>query len=355
MKSGQGSYRVAIVGASSLLGKELAAVLEERNFPLSRLVRVAGDEEEPELPILDLQGTTESALAEEDLSASDLDFAFLAARPRKLPPFLRDLMADGKPGRAPACTVIDLAEGLSTPPAKAVLSIPFLDPSTAAKDRVHAATRIVSAHPATIVISTLLLRLAARFPAEHAVAQVFSPVSEMGSRAIEELQKQTVNLLSFQKIPRAVFGAQQAFNVLPRLGRGGRGPLAGLEAQVRWQLAEYLGKRVPSPALHIVQAPVFYALAVSLYVETHKPVAAGDLAAALTGERLRISRASEEAPTQVEAAGSSDILVDAVSPDPEHPRGVWTWATVDNIRLAAVNAVEIAECLGGRAAGSGGG
>lgn len=354
MKSGQGSYRIAIVGASSLLGKQLSAVLEERNFPVSRLVRVAADEDEPDLPILDLQGSAESALADQDVSASDLDFAFLAARPRELPLFLRGLTAGGKPGRAPGCVVIDLAEGLSAPPAEAVLSIPFLDPQTAAKARARAASRIVSAHPATIVISTLLLRLAARSPVERAVAQVFSPVSEMGSRAIEELQKQTVNLLSFQEIPRAVFGAQLAFNVLPRLGRGRSGFLAGLEAQVRWQLAEYLGKRVPSPALHIVQAPVFYALAVSLYVETAQPVPAKDVSAALTGKGVRISRASEEAPTQVEAAGSSDILVDAVSPDPGHSRGVWIWATVDNIRLAAVNAVEIAEGLCGRAVSSGG-
>jgi aspartate-semialdehyde dehydrogenase len=278
MKPGKGSYRIAIVGASSLFGKELATVLKERHFPVSRLIRFPGDEDELELPILDLQDNAEGALGDEGVTASDLDFAFLAARPRELPSFLRGLLAGGKPGRAPRCVVIDLAEGLSASPAKAVLSIAFLDPQTAAKGRARAATRIVSAHPATIVISTLLLRLGARIPLNRAVVQVFSPASQLGSRAIEELQKQTVNLLSFQDIPRVVFGTQLAFNVVPRLGRDCRSSLAELEGQVRWQLAQYLGKRVPLPALHIVQTPVFYALAISLYVETSRPAPAKEVA-----------------------------------------------------------------------------
>ncbi|MBI1941397.1 MAG: hypothetical protein HYS33_07825 [Acidobacteria bacterium] len=348
MKSGQGSCRVAIVGASSLLGKELIAVLEARHFPVSRLVRIAGDEDEPELPIIDFHDNIESALADEDVSAGDFDFVFIASRPGELPSFLRDARANEKSG----CVMIDLAErpGAAAPP----LRIPFLDEKTAHNGRSGAVREIVSAHPATIVLSALLLRLAARFPIESAVAQVFSPASEMGSRAIEELQKQTVNLLSFQKIPRAVFGSQQAFNVLPRLGRGGRSSLADFEAQVRRQVAEYLGQRSPLPALRIVQTPVFCALACSLYVVTEKPVTPKQVAAALAGGRIRVSRATEEAPTQVDAAGSSDILVDAVSTDPAHPKGVWIWAAVDNIRLAAVNAVEIAESLSAHSVGSAG-
>jgi aspartate-semialdehyde dehydrogenase len=350
MKSGQGSYRIAIVGASSLLGKEIAVVLEERRFPVSRLVRVAGNEDEPELPILDLKGGVESALGEEDLSGGELDFVFVAARPRELPRFLRGLATDGKSG----CVVIHLVVGPESAKAKvAPPSIPFLD-GKPARGGGAVAAQIVSAHPATIVLSTLLLRLAARFPIRSAVAQVFSPASEMGSRAIEELQKQTVNLLSFQKIPRAVFGGQLAFNVLPRLGRGGHGGLANLEAQVRRQLSEYLKERAPVPALHAIQTPVFYALGCSLYVEFAQTVGPADAAAALAGARVRLSKLSEDAPSQVDAAGSSDILVDAVLPDPAHPNGVWIWAAVDNIRLAAVNAVEIAESLCAGTAGSAG-
>jgi aspartate-semialdehyde dehydrogenase len=189
----------------------------------------------------------------------------------------------------------------------------------------------------------------------HAVAQVFAPVSEIGTKGIDELQKQTVNMLSFQKIPEAVFGGQLAFNVLPRLARSRRGStqayrdeLTDLEGRIRNQLQIYLGSRVPMPALRIVQTPVFYSLAVSLYVETTDHRTPDLVAQSLAGERVRVSKFSEQPPSQVRVTGSGEILIDAITAEPAHANGVWIWATADNMRLAAVNAVEIAE----RAAGS---
>jgi aspartate-semialdehyde dehydrogenase len=351
MKPGKEGYRVAVVGASSLLGKELIAVLEERRFPVSRLVTFEADEEEPDLPIVDLRENYQAAVQDQDVAEAELDFAFLAARPRfagGLPAFLRaprSTATDGTQPPAPHCVVIDLTggEGPGEPPGK-VLCVPFLDRRFPAGDKVESQF-YVSAHPAVIVISSLLLHLAARFPLKSAVAQLFSPASEIGPRGIEELQRQTVNLLSFQKIPRKVFGAQLAFNLLPRSGHGERGSLTDLENRLRLELRQYLGQRVPLPALRVVQVPVFYSWALSLYVEAAAPVGAEKAGAALQGERLRLRRFSQDAPSQIEVTGSSNILVDDVTPDAEHPAGIWVWAVADNLRLAAVNAVEIAESL----------
>lgn len=102
---------------------------------------------------------------------------------------------------------------------------------------------------------------------------------------------------------------------------------------------------VPAPALQVCQVAVFYSLAFSLYAETEQAVSPEALGAALEGEHVQLRRRSEAAPSPVEAAGSGDILVDNVTTDPEHPTGCWIWAAVDNIRLAAENAVEIAETL----------
>jgi len=379
MKTLKEGYRVAVVGASSLLGKELLTVLEEQAFPISRLVTFEADEEEPDLPIVDLRGESHAAIEEREVSESELDFAFLAARPHPLPAFLtsaesfravRQPMDNG--GRT-RCRVIDLtgeelgkgpdegltaslAEGAAVSPWQ-VVSVPFLDrlyparfaaePSGAGRPgpEAGAPSFIVSAHPAVIMISSLLLRVAARFRLERAVAQVFVSASEIGPRAIEELQKQTVGLLSFQKIPQKVFGAQLAFNLLARLGKSGEPALSQLESRLREQLRRYLGGRVPLPALRLVQVPVFYSMALSLYLETAQPVTAEQIAAALPSERLRVRRPSQDPPTQVEAVGSDDILVDAVAGDAAHPNGIWLWAVADNLRLAAMNAVEIAKSL----------
>ena len=352
MKPGKEGYRVAVVGASSLLGKELVSVLEQGKFPVSRLLTFEADDGEPELPIIDLREAAAAVVEDHQISEEELDFAFLSTRLRQLPAFLNSWQQQGSAAR---CLVIDVvgealsASGVLPPepaPAKDLVGIPFLDRRFPVAGVHSAAGRIhVSPHPAVIVISTVLLRLAARFPLKTAVAEVFSSASESGSRGVEELQKQTVNILSFQKVPHQIFGAQLAFNMLSRLGRSGKGEMAALEARLRRQLHLYLGERVPLPALRLLQVPVFYSVGVSLYVETAEPVTTEAATAALAGERIKVRRSTLDAPTPVEVTGSSDILVDSISVDAEHPNGLWLWAVADNLHLAATNAVELAASL----------
>ena len=353
MKTSQQAYRIAVVGASSLLGKELLNVLEEHHFPFSRLVTFADEEGELELPILDLREGPKTSALGENVAASELDFAFIAGRAGQIPSFLDPAQISDEVG--PACFVIDLSAAVPgeevaeapIPLLRKVVSVPFLDRCfPVGRTEEGGTSRVyVSARPATIVISSLLLRLAARFPLKSAVAHVFASVSEIGSHGIEELQKQTVNLLSFQKIPRKVFGAQLAFNLLSRPGGTGGSELLALENRLRKQLREYLQGRVPLPALRLFQVPVFHSLAVSLFVETVQRAAPERVGEALHGGRVELRRRSQDSPTPVEAAGSDKILVDSVRADPDHPTGLWIWAVADNLRLAAVNAVEVAESL----------
>ena len=346
------AFRVGIAGTSSLLGQELLRVLKEREFPLSRLLAFESDEEEPDLPVVDLSEHLETTAAGQDVSAADLDFIFLAARAKQMPPALgltlEAVRGAGVSGQAPHCVVIDLVEALGESSGKApvgVVSVPSLEQRARDTEALPPSRVFISLHPAAVVLSSLLLRLGTRFPLRSAVALVFSPASEMGPQGIDELQKQTVNLLSLQKAPHSVFGAQLAFNLLAQLGGKHAAELADVENHLRRQLKQYLANRVPLPALRVYQVPVFYSLAISLYVETERPQAPEALAAALAGGHIRVRRHNEPSPSQVEAAGTSNILVDTVARDPDHPTGIWIWAVVDNIRLAAVNAVEIAESL----------
>ncbi len=375
MKLSTPGYRVAVVGAASLLGKELLAVLEERKFPVSRLVTLGAGDVEPDLPILDLGAGLENLnpdpaqvgldRAEQRAAEEDVDFAFLVGRPTQAPSFLS---ATSGPGEPAAPVIIDLggsrADRAGVAAQDAVLRAPFLErelssipirrvPGTAdsAAGPEHV-QRYISAHPAAIVLGSLLVRLGARFPVRSAVAQILCPASESGPRGIEELQKQTLNLLSFQKVPQVVFGAQLAFNVLPRLGRARRGrsepyrdDLTDLEGRIRTQLRALFLGRIPLPALRVIQVPVFYSLTVSLYVETEQPVDPQLVAEALAGGRVQVRRFRDPAPSQIDVTGTSDILTDAITADAGHPAGIWLWAAADDLRLAAVNAVEIAESV----------
>jgi hypothetical protein len=191
MKLAPQGYRVAVVGASSLLGKEVLTVLEERGFPVSRLIKFESDEEEPDAPIVDLNKDFESAMRNEEVREQDVDFTFLVTRPQgggTLPAFLRTVLSSaGAPAAVAAATAVAGNTGGPSVPAEAtravvidltdaracaqgagsagVLSVPFLDRRT---HRGHASHRavpgtrfVVSPHPAAILISSLVLRLAA--------------------------------------------------------------------------------------------------------------------------------------------------------------------------------------------------
>jgi aspartate-semialdehyde dehydrogenase len=188
-----------------------------------------------------------------------------------------------------------------------------------------------------------LTGLANQFPIKDCVAHIFFPASELGPRGIEELQKQTLGLLSFQKVSQRIFGAQLAFNLLPRLSGKHSAEMAGVELAIRRELREFLPAPIPSPALRSCHAAVFYSLAFSIFVELGEKPARDALATALLGNGITVRQPSEAAPNPVDVAGSGEIILDAVTNDPDRPGGFWIWAAVDNIRLAAENAVDIAQ------------
>lgn len=331
--------RVAIVGASSLLGKELIAVLQERQFPAARLVELdSGADSELKLPILDLDGGEPEPDFHPEIQPGEIDLAFLAERPHPLPAFL----GVGTAGATRQPLIIDLGGSSIELGALAPRIAGFEQGSNPARAELETNTA-AAAHPASIVLCQLLLRLASRIELSAAVANVFTPVSQLGPRAIEELQRQTVNLLSFQKAPRAIFGAQLAFNVLPHLAGSGSAALDALQARLSAETGPYLAGRAPAPAIRILQAPVFYSMAISLYVETKVPINPARAAELLTGNGVLVQRASDPVPSQVEVNGSDDILIDSVTADKSRPQGIWMWAVADDLRLAARNGVAIAE------------
>lgn len=95
MKPGKEGYRVAVVGASSLLGKELLSILEQGKFPVSRLLTFDADDAEPELPIIDLSDASAAVVEENQINDGELDIAFLATRLRELPAFLNTWRQQG--------------------------------------------------------------------------------------------------------------------------------------------------------------------------------------------------------------------------------------------------------------------
>jgi aspartate-semialdehyde dehydrogenase len=190
----------------------------------------------------------------------------------------------------------------------------------------------------------LLRRLNGNFPISRAIIHIFEPASEFGTAGIEELQQQTVNLLSFQPVPKKVFDAQLAYALLAQLGSEAPVPLAGVEERIERHLASLLERMetVPMPSLRLIQAPVFHGCTFSFWIEFEDAPAASDIEEALSHDYFDVHGGDREPPNNVGVAGQSGIAVGAITPDRNNGNAIWLWAAVDNLRLAADSAAMIA-------------
>jgi len=323
---------VAIVGASSLRGKELKQLLEERSFPAEE-VRLLDDE---------AAGTLTEAAGEATFIRPLEQDAFEGARFT----FFAGESSQGERNWAAAqrarSTVIDLSGALAEIP-MAVPWIPSLDgvlpPPQAAVGKLF-----FSPGAAATIASTVAAAFAS-LPVPRLAIVFFQPVSERGQAGIDELETQTVKLLSFESISQEVYDAQVAFNLLARYGDASREPLGDVRAALARSVARYLAGRAPVPAIQLIQAPVFYASAFTAYAEFSGSPKPEELKEALTCAGVRVPGEGEPPLSNVSVAGGNHIAVSRIEPDANVPQAYWLWGAADNVRLPAVNAVSIAEKL----------
>jgi len=243
--------------------------------------------------------------------------------------------------RADAPGTIDLTHAAEDH-LRSFIRAPFVEPAgfRAPEDAVHSI-----AHPAAIAIAMILPRLHARFPVRRSVIHIFEPASERGTSGVEELQQQTVGLLSFKSMPKKIFDAQLSFNMLAQYGEDAPVTLESAELRIERHLATLLsrgaGPIAPMPSLRLLQAPVFHGYSLSLWVEFEENPGVDAVESALTDDRIDVRRSDLEPPTAVGVAGQDGVAVGAVAMDRNDPQACWCWLAADNLRLAAENAVAV--------------
>jgi len=248
-------------------------------------------------------------------------------------------------GDPPDAAVIDLTYTAEERP-DARLRAPMLERGGSLDDAGEAAVHVI-AHPAAIAIALFLRRLHRNDPIRRAVIQILAPASEHGATGVEELQQQTVSLLSFKNLPKDVFDAQLSFNLLARYGEKAPAPLEESELRVERHLASLLamegeGEGAPMPSIRMIQAPVFHGYSFSAWVEFEEAPGIEAIESSLTTEGIEVRGGEFEPPTNVGQAGQSGIAVGAISPDRNHAEAYWFWFVADNLRLHAENAVMVA-------------
>jgi aspartate-semialdehyde dehydrogenase len=328
-------YRAAIVGAGSLKGKEVAEVLNERNFPAVD-IRLLDDDEA--LGQLEAMGDEISFIQRVRAEQFEhVDFTFFASDQEST-------RRSWKDARDAGSTIVDLSGVLEDQAGANVRSLwverergqvalPELQPGPC-----------VTAHPAAVTLALLLLRASKAGAIRRVVATIYQPASEHGQRGMDELHQQTVNLLSFQPLPKDVFDAQVAFNMVARYGHKSQPALDSLEATILRHYRKIAGDEAPDPSVLLLQAPIFHGHAMAVFLEMDHALEVEEWSRVLAGDHVVIPGGEEDAPSNVSSAGQADIQL-SIKMDPTQPNGVWLWAAADNLRVSAVTAVECAESM----------
>src|SRR5580698_2930316 len=325
-------YRVAIVGAGSLKGKELAEVLSDRNFPSLDVKLLDDDESLGKLESVGDEVTFIQKVRAEEFH--NIDFTFFAADPESA-------RKTWKIARGAGSDIVDLSYALED---EAVVRSPWIERQLAQPLVPELQPGpVVTADPASVVLALLLLRVQKAGKVVRASATVYEPASEHDQKGMDELHQQTVNLLSFQPLPKSVFDAQVAFNMLARYGEKSAPALAAVESRIRKHYRR-IAEASPDLSLLLLQAPIFHGHAFAVHVEIDQPVDVQRISQALAGEHINLIHGADEAPSNVNVAGQSDIQV-MVLPDSDQSRSFWLWVASDNLRVAASTAVECAESM----------
>ena len=331
--------RVAIVGASSLRGKELKLVLEDRNFPASEIILLDESVMAGTLTEAGGEPTFIRELAED--SFDGVRFAFFAGT-------AFDTERNWAAAQRAGATVIDLTGGVAAS-GRATMWIPSLNAALARRPGSGANGSALAvpyySPPTPVIVACTLSAAIGKFEPGRIAAVLFPPVSERDQPGIEELESQTTNLLSFRPVSKIIFDEQVAFNLLSAYGGESKPSMEAVRQGIVRDVNAYLAGRAPVPALQLVQAPVFYGYAFTAFAEFKSVLPPAQLASAFADLGVKVDAAGEAGPTNISIAGESEIHLGPMAPDPSVPEGQWFWGVADNLRLAATSAVRIAEEL----------
>jgi aspartate-semialdehyde dehydrogenase len=338
----EGMYRIAIVGASSLAGKELADELGESLLATSDVTLL--DDEEATGTIASV-GDEPAVIQPIDATSFErMDFVFFAGEPETT-------LKHWGAARMAGASIVDMTYALEGEAGVEVRG-PFVRAAmgrkAAADHRDFATVAVVAATPASVMLALVAERVKAKLKLRNLAATIFEPASQYGREAMDELHQQTVNLLSFQNLPREQYDAQVAFNVLPSLGESAKVDLGAAAARIVRHYS-FVGDGLPGLEAQVVHGPVFHGYVSSVLLELDEDARVDDVERALEGEGIDVVAEESDPPSNLSAAGQEDIMVlvraakagAGASPG----RRFWLWLAADNLKLGALNAIACANEL----------
>ncbi|MBK6436944.1 MAG: aspartate-semialdehyde dehydrogenase [Rhodanobacteraceae bacterium] len=332
------SFNVAVVGATGAVGEAMLSILHERDFPVRELVPLASERSAGSRIKFGNRSFVTQDLEKYDFDG--IDIALFSAGGK--------VSAAHAPRAAAAgAVVID-----NTSQFRYDDDIPLVIAEVNPHAIARYTTRGIIANPNCSTMQMLV----ALAPIQRAVGitrinvATYQSVSGAGRSGLQELGKQTAQLLNFQEVEKHKFPVQIAFNVIPQIDDFMDNGYTKEEMKMVWETQKIFEDTgiVVNPTA--VRVPVFYAHAEAVHIETRAKLSAADARALLQaapGVEVVDERVAGGYPPPVtHAAGNDPVYVGRIREDISHPNGLNLWVVSDNIRKgAALNAVQIAERL----------
>ncbi len=331
------SYRVAVVGGTGNVGREMLQILAEHDFPAEEVVPLASSRS---------AGSEVSFGEDKVLKVRALDnFDFKGFDIALFSPGAKVSAVHAPRAAAAGCVVIDNTSQFRMDP-EVPLVVPEVNPDAIAGYR----KRNIIANPncSTIQMVVALKPLHDLARIKRVVVATYQSVSGAGKEAMEELFEQTRAIYMNAPVERQKFTKQIAFNCIPHIDVF----MPDGSTKEEWKMVAETHK-ILDPDIAVsatcVRVPVFIGHAEAVNVEFEQPIDEGAATAALRsapGVSVIDHRADEGYVTQVECVGEDAVFVSRIRKDPTVKHGLSLWVVSDNLRKgAALNAVQIAEHL----------
>ncbi|MBA7473342.1 Aspartate-semialdehyde dehydrogenase [subsurface metagenome] len=326
-------YRVAIVGATGLVGQEFIKVLVQRSFPIESIQFLASDRSAGRKLFFCHQEIEVKETAPELFK--DIDIALFSAG-AEVSRYFSPIAAQS------GAVIVDNSAAFRMDP-RVPLVVPEINPEDIRRHRGI----IANPNCSTIQMVMALYPLHKVNPIKRIVVTTFQAVSGTGSAAVEELTLQARQILDGQATVPHVYPHQIAFNVLPEIDVF----LDNAYTKEEWKTVEETRKIMHADNIAIsatcVRVPVFIGHSEAINVEFSQPMSPDEARRILVqapGVKLLDDPAISLYPQPWSVAGTDEVFVGRIRRDASHDNGIVMWVVADNIRKgAALNAVQIAE------------
>ena len=332
-------YKVAVVGATGAVGREMLQTLSERKFPADEVFALASEKSTGKEISYGEDGVIKvTSLDKFDFSSADI--ALFSAGGELSKAYAPRAGQEG-------CLVIDNSSAFRMDP-NVPLIVPEVNPDTLKQAKPENKGKNIIANPncSTAQLVVALKPIHDVFTIKRVVVSTYQATSGAGSLGMEELFNQTKGIFVNDTVTPEVFTKQIAFNAIPHIDVFMDDGFTKEEWKMQVETAKILDPNIKLVA-HCVRIPVFIGHSEAVFIETEKSFEEKQIRELLRnagGLAVIDMRSDEGYVTPVECAGDDLVFVSRIRKDITVENGLVFWCVSDNLRKgAALNSVQIAE------------